>query len=324
MKIHVRFAIAALTAITALSLAACGDKPAAGYQGYVEGEYLYLAAPQGGYLDTLQAVRGSRVVAGAMVFTVAADTEQAGVKEAEAREQAAREKVNNLSAPRRQSEVAALAAQLHVAEAALRLSETQVSQQQALAARGFVSSARLDEARAARARDAAQVEAARQQLASYRDAIGRAPEVRAAEADVDAAQAQLAQKRWQLEKKAVTAPAAGEIADVYYRPGEWVPAGAAVASLLPDTRRRLRFFVPEPVLATLKPGQAVEARCDGCAEPVRATIDFISPEAEYTPPVIYSRESREKLVFRIEAAPLPDQRSVLRPGLPVDVRLLDR
>ena len=103
-----------------------------------------------------------------------------------------------------------------------------------------------------------------------------------------------------------------------------IAAGAPVASLLPDTRRRLRFYVPETVVGTLQPGQAVEARCDGCAAPIRATIDFIAPQAEYTPPVIYSRGTREKLVFRVEAAPAPDDARRLRPGLPVDVRLAER
>ena len=103
----------------------------------------------------------------------------------------------------------------------------------------------------------------------------------------------------------------------------WPPARRWPA-LLPDARRRLRFFVPETAIATLKPGQKVEARCDGCAAPIRATIDFIAPQAEYTPPVIYSRGSREKLVFRVEAAAAPEQAATLRPGLPVDVRLLER
>jgi HlyD family secretion protein len=119
----------------------------------------------------------------------------------------------------------------------------------------------------------------------------------------------------------VAAPAAGEIAETYYRPGEWVPAGSPVASLLPDARRRLRFFVPETVVASVKPGDAVEASCDGCSTPIRAKVDFVAPQAEYTPPVIYSRGSREKLVFRVDAVPTPDQAARLRPGLPVDVRI---
>jgi HlyD family secretion protein len=97
-----------------------------------------------------------------------------------------------------------------------------------------------------------------------------------------------------------------------------------VASLLPDDRRRIRFFVPETIVAQIHPGRMVEATCDGCAAPIRARIDFVAPQAEYTPPVIYSRGSREKLVFRVEAVPAPEQAATLRPGLPVDVRLAER
>ncbi len=313
-------AVAVLTTL----LAGCGREGNGSYQGYIEGEYLYLAAPLAGYLDTLQAVRGSRVAEGGAVFSVASDPEQQGLREAEARELSARARLRNLSEPHRPPEVAAMEAQLRVAEAALQLSERQMQQQLSLAARGFVSSAHLDEVGAARARDAAQVDAARQQLAAYRATLGRAPEIRGATADVEAARAQVAQTRWQVEKKMVAAPAAGEIADTYYRKGEWVPAGQPVASLLPDNMRRIRFFVPETVIADIRPGRSVEASCDGCAGPIRATVNFIAPQAEYTPPVIYSRGSREKLMFRVEAVPAPEQAASLRPGLPVDVRLTGR
>lgn len=302
-------------------LGACSRVPDSSFAGYAEGEYLYLAAPAGGYLDTLQASRGSHVAAGAPLFVIAAEPEQQGLRQAEAQQAAASERARNLSEPRRASEVAAAEAQLRAAEAALQLSSQQLEQQQALAAKGFVSAARLDEVRAANARDKAQADAARDQLATVRASIGRPAEVRSAQADAMAAAAQAAQRRWQLERKSVTAPAAGAVAETYYRAGEWVPAGAPVVSLLPDDRRRVRFFVPETAIAALRTGQALNVSCDGCAGPIRATIDFISPQAEYTPPVIYSRGSREKLVFRVEATPDPAQAGQLHPGLPVDVRL---
>jgi HlyD family secretion protein len=310
--------------VIAIVLAACSKEVSPSYQGYIEGEYLYLAAPLAGYLETLEAQRGSHVAAGAPVFSVASDPEQQSLDEAQAHETAAREKLRNLAEPHRPPEVAAMEAQLRVAEAAVQLSQQQLQQQEALAAKGYISPARLDEVRAARARDAAQVEAARQQLATYRATLGRAPEMRGAEAEVKAARAQVAQKRWQVDKKIVTAPIAGEISETYYRQGEWVPAGQAVASLLPDSRRRIRFFVPETVIAGIRAGSIVEASCDGCASPIRGTVNFVAPQAEYTPPVIYSRGSREKLMFRVEAAPAPEDAPRLRPGLPVDVRLTAR
>ena len=284
--------------LLAAVLIGCIPAPDRTYAGYIEGEWLYLAAPLGGYLDTLPVARGSRVAASAPVFSVEALPEQQGLREAQARADSARQKAQNLSEPRRPSEVAAIEAQMRVAQAALALSTRQLEQAQALAASQFVSDARVDEARAAKARDAAQAEA-------------------------EAAVAQVAQKQWQVDRKLVTAPLPGEITEIYYRPGEWVAAGAPVASLLPDARRRVRFFVPETAIGALKPGQKIEARCDGCPAPIRATIDFIAPQAEYTPPVIYSRGSREKLVFRVEAAAAPDKAPTLRPGLPVDVRVLE-
>ena len=312
-----------LPACTAL-LCACTDSAPSSYQGYIEGEFLYLSAPQAGYLESLDAPRGSRVAPGQAVFALAGDPDAESLDEAQARVNAARERVANLSAPRRQPEIAALEANVRAARASLSLAQSRLVRQKSLAERHFVSPASLDEARSQQDQMQGQLEAAQEQLATYRAALGRSAEVRAAEGDLEAARAQAAQMRWRLDSKQVRAPAAGEISETYYRAGEWVAAGAPVASLLPDQRRRMRFYVPETELARLQPGLAVEAGCDGCAQPIRGTVDFIAPQAEYTPPVIYSRGSREKLVFRVEARPLPEQAMRLRPGLPIDVRIARR
>jgi HlyD family secretion protein len=315
------FRFLTIASLTLLLLSACSRHDSDVYQGYVEGEYLYLAAPIGGYLGTLDVARGGRAKTGAALFSLAAEPEQHALEEATAREKVAREQARNLAEPRRPSEVAALEAQLRTVEAALALSTTQLRQQEALAKQHFIAEARLDEVRAAYARDKAQVDAARQQLATARTTFGRNAELSGAEAEAQAAQAQVAQRRWQVDKKTMTAPADGEISDTYYRPGEWVPAGQPVLSLLPDDRRRIRFFVGEAVIASLKLGQNVEASCDGCAQAIAAKIDFIAPQAEYTPPVIYSDDARQKLVFRIEAIPAAGDALRLRPGLPLNVRI---
>ena len=235
--------------LVAFQLAACSRQEPPGYPGYVEGEFVYLASPVAGYLDRLDVPRGTRVARGDPVFALRADLEQHTLNEAQARERSAREKLANLAEPRRPSEIAALEAQWRAAEAARELSASQLRQQESLAARGFISPARLDEARTAAKRDAAAVDSAREQLATYRAALGRTSELLAARADVDASLAQIAQKRWQVDTKQVVAPESGEIAETYYRPGEWVAAGQAVASLLPDHRRRYRR--PTPPLAAI-------------------------------------------------------------------------
>lgn len=309
-----------LWASLALGLAACQPAPSQTYGGYVEGEYVYLSAPQAGYLTTLAAPRGSTVQAGQTLFTVEAQSDRYAVDEAAARQRAASARAGNLQQGRRSEEVASLQASLAAAEAALEQATRQLAREQQLAASGFVSTARVDDARNAQSQALAQRDSLRAQLQLARQPLGRQAEAQAAQADASAAGAQLAQKAWLLARQQVQAPQGGVISDTYYRAGEWVPAGKPVASLLPANGRRLRFFVPQPVLAQLAVGGEIEALCDGCAAPVRGRIDFIANQAEYTPPVIYSEGRRDKLVFRVEALPLPGQ-PLLPPGLPLSVRL---
>jgi len=106
-----------------------------------------------------------------------------------------------------------------------------------------------------------------------------------------------------------------------YRVGEWVPAGSPVVSLLPPGNIKVRFFVPETVVGALKVGQQATLRCDGCGDPIPVHIDYVSNQAEYTPPVIYSRESRSKLVYMVEARPTPEAATRLHPGQPVEATL---
>jgi HlyD family secretion protein len=136
---------------------------------------------------------------------------------------------------------------------------------------------------------------------------------------VTAARAQLAQAEWRLDQMSQAAPQGGIVVDTLYRPGEWIAAGAPVVSLLPPENVKVRFFVPEPRLGAIGIGDEVHIGCDACAAGLTATISYVSPDAEYTPPVIYSREMRAKLVYLVEAR--PRQPTALRPGQPVDVTL---
>lgn len=149
----------------------------------------------------------------------------------------------------------------------------------------------------------------------------RTDEVRAADAAVEAAQAKLAQARWSLAQKSQAAPAGALVFDTLFRRGEFVPAGKPVVALLPPGNVKLRFYVPQELVGRIRIGQTALVRLDGRPEPVRVQVSFVSPEAEYTPPVIYSSQSRAKLVFLIEAKPDPDQAAGLHPGQPVDVTL---
>jgi HlyD family secretion protein len=125
---------------------------------------------------------------------------------------------------------------------------------------------------------------------------------------------------WQLQQRTVAAPVGGRVADVLAQPGETMAAGAPVVSILPPGNIFVRFFVPETALSELHRGDPVLFSCDGCRHGLTGTISFISPTAEYTPPVIYSESTRAKLVYCIEARPRPDQAALFNPGQPMDVR----
>lgn len=306
-----------------LALAACSDppKPPETWQGYAEGEYVLVASPYAGNLDKLAVARGQTVAAGAALFRLEQANEAAGRRQAQAQVEAAQARLSNLGEGRRAPEVQAVQAQQAQAQAAQRLSDLQLQQQQSLFAKGFISQSALDQARANHDRDRAKLAESGAQLATARQPLGRKAELAASQADLAAAQQILAQADWRLEQKTVAAPAAALVQDTYYVQGEWVPAGAPVISLLPPANIKLRFFVPETQVGQLKPGQTVQVKCDACGAPIAARISFISPQPEYTPPVIYSREARSKLVFFLEARPSEADAPRLKPGQPVDVSL---
>jgi HlyD family secretion protein len=308
-------------ALLALLLAAgCGDREPSVLQGYVEGEYVRIAAPFAGTLLRLEAKRGQDIAAGAPLFALESGSEDAARGEAEERARRAQAQLEDLRKGKRATEIDTARAQLAQAEVAARLSERELARQVDLVAKGFVSQQRADEARAARDRDRARVSEVQNQLGTVRSGA-RPDEIRAAEAEAAAARQALAQADWKLRQKTVASTASGVVTDTLFVTGEWVPAGAPVVALLPPGNVKIRFYVPEPRLGALKVGQQVAARCDGCGAEIAATVSYIAPQAEYTPPVIYSKENRAKMVFLVEARPDPAKAASLHPGQPVDVRL---
>lgn len=313
-----------LTFTLAALLSGCEQAQQAVYQGYAEGEFVLVASPYAGSLQQLSVSRGEKVAGGADLFVLEHGNEQAARRAAEERLRSAQAKLANLRAAQRPAHLDALQAQLREAEAARALSEAQLTRQRKLFEQKFISQAVLDEAVTRLRRDEAQLDTINAQIRLARASIGRSGEVAAAQAEVEAARAVLAQADWQLGQKSVKAPTAGLVHDTFFVTGEWVPAGKPIVSILPPANIKVRFFVPETLVGSLQLGQQVSVDCDGCAGSVAATIRYLSTEPEYTPPVIYSRESRDKLVFLVEARPSVDDAVRLKPGQPVDVRFVNR
>ncbi|HSQ05187.1 MAG TPA: HlyD family efflux transporter periplasmic adaptor subunit, partial [Burkholderiales bacterium] len=276
--------------LVAMVIAGCNREEPGAYHGYVEGEYVRVATSFAGSLEQLDVQRGVQVTRGDALFALENENEAAARREAEERLRNAEAQLANLEKARRPTEIESARAQLEQAQAALKLSRAQLRRTEELVARNFVSKAQLDEARSAYERDQARAEQLRADLATAKLAA-REDEIKAARAAVAAARATLEQADWRLRQKSVTAPVAGLVADTLFVKGEWVPAGAPVVTLLPPPNIKVRFFVPEPVVGSIHEGQGVVLNCDGCPRDIPARVTFISPQAEYTPPVIYSKES---------------------------------
>lgn len=308
-------------ALAGFLLAACGREDSGRMQGYVEGEFVYVASPREGQLEKLAVQRGQQVKKGDLLFGLESGAEKA--RREEAARNLARAQANFEDAKRgqRPSEIQSLEAQLQQAQAAVILSGREYDRQEKLTRTGAAAQQELDRARSARDQDRERVARLLADLKTAR--LGsREDQIAAAEAAVKAQEAVLAQADWELEQKTQRAPADGLVFDTLYQQGEWVAGGRPVVSLLPPENVKVRAFVPEARVAGLKYGQPVRVFVDGVNEPYRGRVSFISPRAEYTPPVIYSRESRDKLVFMVESVFDPATAAQLHPGQPLDVEFV--
>ncbi len=288
------------------------------FQGYIEGNLVFMAPEEGGRIARQDVEAGDAVAEGQLLFVLDASVQGAQRNEAEARYRQAEAQLANIKAAvQRPEQVAVLRAQEERARASLDLSRNEYQRQQTLFQRGITAKARLDQAEAALERDKAALDEAARQIQAAQ-LSGRSAEIEAAEASVRAAEAMLRQAETHVAKRRVVAPAASRVQDVYFRSGEVVNAGQPVLALLPPENLRVRFYVPEPLLSTMMLGETVQVACDSCGDGIRARIVFISSEAEFTPPIIFSEQERAKLVFRVEAR-LLDVALRLPIGLPVSV-----
>lgn len=299
-----------------LTFACAGSDSDDTYVGYVEAEYVYVAAPQAGWMEKLSVREGDEVTLGDVLFDLDKDQQRAALEEAESRAKQAAAQARDIATGARSEEIAALEAQLEEAKARFRLAKAERDRWTPLVAEGNASRAKGDQV-------VADYNAARARVLAAEEAIavanlgGRDAAQDAAEAAQSAAEAALSQAAWNLGQRTVKAKTAGRVEIIFHRAGEFVPAGSPALAILPLTGLKVRFFVPQAQLPKFSVGETVRVSADGAASPVSATISFIAAEAEFTPPIIYSAGSREKLVFLVEAR-LPGD-VALRPGEPVDV-----
>jgi HlyD family secretion protein len=305
----------------AVALFSCKPTDSDRLQGYIEGEFVYVASPRSGSLAKLEVAKGGQVNVGDPLFVLDEMPEQAKRDEAQEDLKRAISDWEDAKKGKRPPEIESATAALEQARAEVALSEKEAARQVKLqGVAGATTEQEVERALAARDRDRQRVVELAADLETAR--LGsRVDQIAAAEAEVNSARAALSQAEWDLAQKRQSATVAGVVFDTLYRAGDWVEAGRPVVMLLPPANVKLRTFVAEGRVGSLRLGDRLEVHVDGVSSAFTGTISYIAPRAEYTPPVVYSRENRNKFVFLVEAVFAPEAAAMLHPGQPVEVDL---
>ena len=290
--------------------------------GYIEGDYRYLAAPRSGWLKSVTVNLGDAIHQGQLVFKYRSDSEQFAVNQADAQLQSQIAQSQNLTTGARPEEIASLQAQLKSAQAQLLLAKQTLQRFQMLQRSRAVAQVQVDEM-------VAQVKTAQASVDSIQAQIraanlpARKQTLTASIATSKAAKAVLEKAQYDLSQLNVNSELAGEVIQVYYHTGEYVTQGQPIVQILPHANRKVIFYVPQDKLSTLRVGQVVNLQGIGSQQSLsNASIRYISPQASYTPPVIYSNENADKLTFRVEGVlNTADNMPNLQVGQPVQVIL---
>lgn len=307
-----------------LGLSACQEQTA-DFAGYIEARYIAIAAPSGGKL--MSAVpEGQKIHRGDVLFSVDDAPQKWALTQAKAQVAQATAVWRNLQSGVRSDKLAALDARLQAAQADATYTKKEWHRHQKLLAEGAVSASNVDALRRQYQSAKANVDAIQ---AEIREAnLGaRNEEIQAALASLQAAQAQEAQAQWQWEEQTQSSPIDGQVYRLIYQPGEYIPPGRTVLQLLNPKQRKVYFFVNQSYLNALHIGQTVEVYWDAPErlpeKTARATahVDYIADVAEYTPPVIFSNQTRDNLVYLIKATLEENPSALPQFGQPVSVRL---
>ena len=287
--------------------------------GYVEGEYVSLAPLDVARIATVGVRLGDRVTPGTAIAVMETSDADLAVADAAARLAQAESELADLKRGRRPEEIEVIAATLASARAQAVDAERTLVRRADLSKRGFAAQAELDQATTARDVAEARIRELEANLAVAR-LPARDDAIRASENRVVQARAALDTARWRLSERTIVARTPGRITDLVRRPGEVAGPQAPVATLLPDGAVKLKLWVPEKVFSRLSLGAPLAVHCDGCEAGLGARITHLAAEPEFTPPVIYSLETRQKLVHLVEARP-EGAATRLQPGQIVDVAI---
>ncbi|BCE03158.1 HlyD family secretion protein [Marinicellulosiphila megalodicopiae] len=285
--------------------------------GYIEADYRYVNSQQAGLIVKQNVKAGDVVSEGDVVFELDKTLINLQIKEVQARINQAQALVKDSQQGLRDDEIDSLKAQLNESQTIVDLKQKELTRTQNLLKQGLISKSIGDVASSEFETAQARVNTIQAKIRAAnlpaRDGV-----TQSALANQSAIEQQLAQLNWQLSQRDIVAHFSGKIFDVYYEKGEHIFARQPLIAIVPNNELSVKFFVEEPLLSQMKLGKKVFVHADGIAKPIEASISYIATKAQFTPPVIYSKDSREKMVFKLEAIiSSPDMSLPL--GLPVDV-----
>lgn len=307
-------------ALMMVLLTGCKGSDAPQFSGYTYGEFIYLSHNTTEIINNIFIKKGEKVKKGQNLVQMENFSVENSLGIASKNYEAERALLRNMNVGERTEELNVIRSQLERAKSAAKLAQSQVKRYQRLYETHVVSEAEWDNVREDYAQKTAQVKELASQI-NAKKLPARNDEIKNQLSRVDSAKLQVEKANWDVDQNIIKAPEDALVYDIIYRPGERPLAGKPIISLLAPENIKVRFFVPEKMLGNLAPGRKVTFLCDGCSADLNGVINYISPQAEYSPPVIYSTVRREKLLFMVEAIPDGEKPYALKPGQPVEVRL---
>jgi HlyD family secretion protein len=309
-----------LSLVTVLLFDGCQKDNRQTYQGYTEGEFVNISSSQSGKLDKLFIKRGAHVTKGTSLFALECESELIALHQASSELAVAQATLGDYKKGSRPQELSVIEAQLSQARANAENAVLHLNRNTPLYHANALSKAEFDDSVALAKNTGAKVEELRDSLRVAKLAK-RIDQITAQEARIKQLRSAVEQAQWKLDEKSLKSRGNALVFDTLYREGEWVNAGGIVVRLLPPENIKIRFFVPQRIAEQLSIGQNViiGSRADGKKLPAHVT--YISTEAEYTPPIIYSNDTKEKLIYMIEAYPDINDAPLFHPGQPVEISL---
>jgi HlyD family secretion protein len=318
---HRTLVISALACVS-MGLTGCLDffqkKDQAQLPGYIEADVTSVASPVAGSVAMMDVKEGQTVKTGDNLYLLESNREQAQLAEAQARKSQAESQSRNISTGARQAELDSIRAKLRYAKAQWAQAQSQLAKTETLVKKGFVAEAQLDVDKTNVQLAFEQVQEARASLRAAK-AGGRTDERAAAFAQTEAAEAGVKQVKWLLQQKQISAPIDSIVQEIFIRQGEFAQSGMTVLTLLRKDSLRVRFFVPNELRPRFLPGTAFNVQVSGCEKPVSAHITRVSARPEFTNPLMFGPELRDRLSFLTEGKLDNGHACTVPPGTPVGV-----